>query len=410
MPLTCTIPRLDKSWNETSYQKGTGCPGTTIGTDSGTVSVLTNGSGKEVLVNQQLPAGWRVKKARGELLPFTHYSVRKCSAEASGGAHAGNCYSLGGSTKVRTGHHCGFYSVLLPSPPPMTTPTAHHLLQSAWADAKSDAIDLLTELAEAPETFDLFKSHAEAFHRRFDRIRKASAKKSKRGGKTIRRPTADDISSTWMESRYGWRPLIGTANDIKDIWDEWRKPDQPFILRRYRRSETLSASDGPDADISHSITGTSGQIGLGAWNNVHVLVRALVTTQVRRASIHHAVTINPLATAWELVPLSFVVDWFLNTNDLFRAHWPSAAIHASAACTSVKETHTVNLGFGPNYSSDDGPIFSDCWFKYIEQSYTRTPHESIPLSLKYRPNLNIAKMLDLSIILKQKMRRYGIRW
>lgn len=372
---------------------------------------ITTVSEDETLVSESSGAGWRKAKAQGELLPFTRYHVKRKRVLATGGTLTGGCYWLPHTSgRTASGEFCGFAEVRIPTPPETEQPDVASLLQSAWADAKSDAVDLLTEVAESPETVRMFKSYYDRFFRRSNRVSRDARNMRRREGRPITgdrvRSWSDDFQQAWMESRYGWRPLVGSANDIVDTWNTW-KDSEEFTLRRYRKSETTGG--GGEATIDHLIAGTSGYIGTGTTYSHTIKGRALVTTKIVRKSLATAVTINPLATAWEVVPYSFVVDWFLNTSDIVRAHWPVSAFAGSVACTSVKTTTRAQLGFKANYAADEGPMFTPCKFMYSVQEYNRTPRDSIPFRLTVGAKLSIAKILDLTIIFRQKLRKTGLR-
>lgn len=412
-PSSCDDGGRDNTYTEVQFEPRKPCPSGPViwsGTTVKNNAVLSKATPvPEVYISDQLGPGWRKAKAMGQLLPFTNYGVRRTVFEAAGGVHLGNCYWPSSSIgRFRTGNHCGFSEIRIPDPPDLSLPDVDALLQAAWADAKSDGIDLLTEMAEFPETIKLFESWKDRFDKRADRVAKDARKKRRRGGfKGAAQQYIDDFSNAWMESRYGWRPLVYTANDIRDKMEEW-KEDHPFILRRYRKTEKSSVLL-KDTPIIHTISGTSGSVGTGSMIDHSITGRALVTTKLVRKSVQNAVTINPLATAYELVPYSFVADWFLNAGDIFRAHWPAAFFEGTAACTSLKTQTKITLGFKQGYDAGVGPSFTEVKFMYSATDYRRTPRSTIPLNLSVRNRLSLAKLTDLSILFKQQLRRRGLR-
>lgn len=51
------------------------------------------------------------------------------------------------------------------------------------------------------------------------------------------------------------------------------------------------------------------------------------------------IQLNPFVTAWELVPFSFVVDWFVNVGDWLQSQTATLVTYASqrVACLSIKK-------------------------------------------------------------------------
>lgn len=119
-----------------------------------------------------------------------------------------------------------------------------------------------------------------------------------------------DVSARWLEAQYAWQPLIGDVNGaIKTVLKESRTPMSfkatGSVREDYHGFEEGGTSRDPEL---HSIAGY----------------------RVTKCVLHYAVTdpakvllgeygVNPLLAALEIVPWSFVIDWFLNIGDALQA-------------------------------------------------------------------------------------------
>jgi len=167
---------------------------------------------------------------------------------------------------------------------------------------KNQRINLGVAMAEAQRTADLVGSTAS----RLARAREAYDNGLWRKAKSILGLNGRGTVRSWLELQYGWLPLLGDVHGAveatqnaaglgncivtvrakeseEENWDEFDHPDQPLDRMRCQgwadAGVTVSLSYEPDNDM------------LAAFS-------ALGLT-------------NPAVIAWELVPYSFVVDWFL---------------------------------------------------------------------------------------------------
>lgn len=366
---------------------------------------------KEVGYSYPVP-GWHKLLENGDLLPMTDYNVSRSGFFSTPMVWKGRCdqNASGSKSRMFSGQAGGIYSATIPGPPVIVEElNLDKLLQSAWADANSQGFDLLTNVAESPETFRMFDKYRKKAKDRLDHVRgKAYKSLIPRSG---RKPSAarllGQFQNIWMEVRYGWRPLVGAADEIVEEWEARKDPDRTSKLK-VTKSDTLSATSASfPTDVV--VMGMIPLTGTTCLRKNSKTGRATVVGIIRESSVPRGININPLATAWELVPYSFVVDWFVNTSDLFQAHWPKAFFEQSAACVSVKDHYTVKAQYKDARASHDIAAHPTTGVPvvlfYSNEEYTRIPRHDVPLSLTFDLNVTVPKAVDLLILMKQKFKR-----
>jgi hypothetical protein len=121
-------------------------------------------------------------------------------------------------------------------------------------------------------------------------------------------------SNTWLEYTYGWVPLL---NDLHTQLENTAN----YL---YRRSALVREGIG-SASEERSATLNSSPIGFPGKVTKTIRVRRRVRYVIRYAVpggsnflATYGIT-NPALVAWELVPFSFVVDWFLPVGNALEA-------------------------------------------------------------------------------------------
>lgn len=141
----------------------------------------------------------------------------------------------------------------------------------------------------------------------------------------------------WLAFRYGIMPL---ARDVQSVVEGLKK-------RVGKRRTTSRAKIELNRTRMWSLdTGTS----LGTY--VETFTKQQVeTTEIRAmsldehvADVYYNIGLTPkglLTVPWELIPYSFVVDWFVNAGDFINALAPAPGFSQLGAALSVKTTTTV---------------------------------------------------------------------
>lgn len=209
-------------------------------------------------------------------------------------------------------------------------------------------VSLGVDIAEFRQSFNMIASRAGqlyAFSRylkRFD-FEKASAAL----GKAIVPPGASpkkSFASNFLEYHFGWEPLV---KDIYDALEVVSDPLKSFTMERAGASERFS---GP-----YSINyGSVSQIGYAAES--YTVTMGCQINAIRDQYMHSLEQfglINPAVILWELVPFSFVVDWFGNVGSVLSSLSDYAGMTLSNSFTTRRYTvaktyeNSVNAGYAP---------------------------------------------------------------
>lgn len=117
-----------------------------------------------------------------------------------------------------------------------------------------------------------------------------------------------EIPEAWLEIQYGWRPLM---SDIFGAIAEFKRSSDPLLIQARARGSTTF---GHEADVTSAALTvslrTAGTQPLDYRQDSYaLLVYELDASDFRRQA--QLGLINPAEVVWELLPYSFVVDWFL---------------------------------------------------------------------------------------------------
>lgn len=165
----------------------------------------------------------------------------------------------------------------------------------------SSTLDLLTELAEVKDTISLITSTLSMLRRPLQSFTDARRRVNSKVSVSDR---AEKIGELWLGYRYAVMPLIYTIQDAIKVLQQ---KDRVFgTSRSYAVEKSVSTYNPSLRHVKHlydegTITVTYRGTSKARFN----------TTAI---NIYSLLGFNPLRTGWELVPLSFVVDWALNVG------------------------------------------------------------------------------------------------
>lgn len=117
-------------------------------------------------------------------------------------------------------------------------------------------------------------------------------------GKVQSRLSVDDISGRWLELQYGWLPSISDSFEAAKAYES---------ITKYRVDTIKVKGSYRDPKTEWSAAPTLWSYGGSKVTSKYITYEMTETLSTAR-SLGLA---DPLSLAWELIPWSFVIDWFL---------------------------------------------------------------------------------------------------
>lgn len=244
-----------------------------------------------------------------------------------------------------------------------------------------------------------FKRFVGLFHRKSRRMSARQLNRaSRRFGRQFGKNPWDASRSAWLEYKYGWTPFVLDVHNAFELLSEIQNDP----LKRVGTVRT-----GITADRVQTINGfTTSLAGIRQTGTARISHK-LSGRAVWRYSINENLNdigkvglTNPLNVAWELVPLSFVADWFLPIGDyLASLDAPLRFSHIGGAYGYKQESTGVvnNITYSSGWS---GPTSS----KTGKRIYVRArPMLGIPsmrlLELPFKVNLEHGRAISAIALL-----------
>jgi len=251
----------------------------------------------------------------------------------------------------------------------------------AWADANGHTASVLQDIAEIHQLVRLLKDPLSLAQFRMDRVAR-DLNEVRRRAKTVAeiRAWAERL---WLSYRFGVRPLIST---VKGVLTELGNKDRT----RHRFTSRGQSSSYATSSVSSYVLGPESTIAdYSVTYSDEVLARCGILTE-REITIAQSLGVDAsgiLALPWELLPYSFVADWFANVGDFLYGLTPYTSLSPIAMWTTITRTRTATFAVpstrinGTTYVVTE-PI-SDSHV-YVEETLQRVPSCPGP-SITFRP-------------------------
>jgi hypothetical protein len=224
----------------------------------------------------------------------------------------------------------------------------------------------------------------------------------------------DAATSAWLEYRLGWKPLLYDIQNMMNAYLE-RCDDNYENVREVSRSSEQVTWEGNSTSTVVPTGLTTCRVN-GVFSRV-VDVSSGVLYELRDDSFFDAqrrrlgMRLSDLpATAWELVPLSFVVDRFVNVGEWLNAVTPKPGVTLLGSWTKTKtfiKNTSVIADASIYVGTSPATTYRAAGGSYTEEIQTtvRTANPSLPLSpvLVERP-LTFQQYVDHAALIVARLR------
>lgn len=251
------------------------------------------------------------------------------------------------------------------------------LLQEAAAKIYSEGHDTLTFIAELADVRKMFYQVGKSLLTR-----------------SFMKIDLDKVTSRWLATRYGWRTLIYDLEDLSKALSNLSEKRTRYS-KKAKRMYSTSATDVTDfvkTHYTHTATYT---------DTVKVSLVGAMTADCTIPKFQF----NPLQTGWELIPFSFVIDWFVSVGKALAVmSYLSADVDYVSSCgLRIDVTRSYNREI-----TDTGQYFIE---GYDWQTATCTAYVErrlaypVPYLPQFNVKLNNFKILDLIALVLQRIGR-----
>lgn len=224
--------------------------------------------------------------------------------------------------------------------------------------------------------------------------------------------TSNNAANYWLEFQYGWRPLLS------DIYDSCELLADTYHRARPTRF-SASHTDRISETVPHITNFYDGcfreDLRYTKIQTTRYVLEVCEEDSVLSALSHTGVT-NPLLVAWELVPYSFVADWFLPVGNYleqlgyatglqFKRGTVSTRIETNGTTILVPMRNSTGLSRGVNLGTGS-PIKWKTFYSKRRALLTSFPYAKLPFpEFKY----GTERALSAISLLTQLARRNGYR-
>lgn len=189
------------------------------------------------------------------------------------------------------------------------------------------------------------------FNKRYSKAKSQTAQEHKYSERSYNTETQDSrmssfMSETWLEYTYGWKPLIRDVYDHAKALAELHI-DRQNVVRYVKARHKLARVEKSTFVSSYNPVQVSLRRESTKWLEIGVGYRLLggelnAFTQLGIG--------NPLEVAWELVPFSFVADWFLPVGNFLK----SLTATQGLVFVNGYKSHRMSHKYEITYSGDGG--------------------------------------------------------
>lgn len=309
---------------------------------------------------------------KGRRLPYNPFNYRKVVRRVPLGFIRRewkiSSWPVGWGHQTITGMVGGLWDMSEPTCSPMSGPRLDALENKAIISLrlkmKDQKVNLAQTFAERSQTARLIGDSAIKIAKSLHALKRGDLKQaaqalaldppSARAGGRLRRglksPSGSQqaLSRAWLELQYGWLPLLSDVYGSAEMLAQ-KNMSEVITKVRVKKTDTeetrtsvnfYTGVEGKTVNVAKATISYVCEFSLSSNENVHTLSQVGIT--------------NPLLLMWELLPWSFVIDWFLPMgNYISSLDATMGLVFVGGSRTIVMDIETVrNYDISVKYNND----------------------------------------------------------
>lgn len=150
------------------------------------------------------------------------------------------------------------------------------------------------------------------------------------------------LANSWLEYTYGWKPLV------QDLYGSVEAYQKGFVQQGHvfwTRSQVSDSKLYEFKQLAPYQSNFGPKIYFHATGSCHAVAKSGIQFRVKSsyvATLQSLGLLNPLSLAWELMPYSFVVDWFIPIGDYLAATTATAGLTFIDGWSRAEQVREVN--------------------------------------------------------------------
>lgn len=192
-------------------------------------------------------------------------------------------------------------------------------------------------LAESQQSLRMIANAASRIDKSLRHLKKGNLQKAWKALSDDKTPRGlsprKETSANWLEMQYGWLPLLQDAEGGAQFIAHLASGGSPQVAR-VRKQKPLKCS------MTGSVPGSWRPLGFQGTHGVSVKAIFKDVSEIGLSGL-----LDPLSVAWEKLPYSFVVDWFIPIGNYLAARGLAASLQGTFVVTRYTELKWAGYTF-----------------------------------------------------------------
>jgi hypothetical protein len=258
-------------------------------------------------------------------------------------------------------------------------------------------------LGELAETLHAIKRPLESLRKSIDHYHRTL--KRRRKGTSAHKEKA--LAGTWLEFQFGWKPLVSDAEDAIFALYKIAKHRNRFAMVRGSGKDVIQLQNDSIGDSLGSLRWTKTTIGRSTVDVRYFGVVDLTMSnyEVVRSQLGFRLD-RFVPTLWEVLPYSFLVDYFSNVGDMLSA-WSLGSTRLKWVAKTERIEYLYELSSTSPYIANPSSSGSYSWVgrdpatsrgSFVRVSRTPSAGSLVPSAVLEIPGFRSLKWANIAAL------------